>query len=146
MIASVWVQSTIICIHNVGSSLVIFTTYGLLSPSQMITDHIFSDKRGELKNKQHYQYAKSFGMMFTCRAPWNFASLVPASFQPTNYTLTRLCFSSEAAKFTSIGVTVNFFQLWKHCLVPWLVTDLCSWFYFPHIHLYKWICRMPRYC
>ena len=36
--------------------------------------------------------------------------------------------------------------MWKNCLVPWLVTDLCSWFHFPHIHLYKCICKIPRYC
>ena len=85
--------------------------------------------------------------MFTYRAPCNFASLVPTSVQPITYTLTILRFLSEAAKYASIGLTVNFFfVLWKHCLVPWLLTDLCSWFHFPHIHLYKCICKIPRYC
>ena len=81
--------------------------------------------------------------MFTYRAPCNFASLVPTSVQPITYTLTILRFLSEAAKYASIGLTV---VLWKHCLVPWLLTDLCSWFHFSHIHLYRCICKIPRYC
>ena len=47
--------------------------------------------------------------MFTYRAPCNFASLVPTSVQPITYTLTILRFLSEAAKYASIGLTVNLF-------------------------------------
>ena len=84
--------------------------------------------------------------MPTCRAPFNFASLVPVSVQSLTYTLPILHFWPDAVKFTSIGLTVKFFLFWKHWLVPQLLTDLCSWFHFPHIHLYKCICKIPRYC
>ena len=100
---SVWVQSTIICIHNVDSSLVIFTTYGAFFSLANDNRPYFLWIKEEKKIKQHYQYVKDFGTMFTCRAPYNFASLVPASVQPITYTLPILRFLSDAAKFTSIG-------------------------------------------